>query len=431
MSEVTGGVAASLVSYPQDVIRITQAFDFAARVHVDQRRKGEREEPYLNHLAEVAHLVAEATGGNDANLVIASLLHDSIEDAGVTRAELVENFGEDVASLVAEVTDDKKLPKAERKRLQIETAPKKSSRAKIIKIADKIANLKALATSPPPDWDEARRREYVIWSSRVVDGCWGVNAWLEDRYQEACKFADSPPDARLARLRESLANLPVIPAYRSALLASVDRYADQILGRPEFGAGWDDLFAIQQVTLGDAMEDQHRSLFQGGGPIKVGGCVHHLKDLQSLQISSSFEFTVRVSQLPSVVEQLRTKGKHASWVVFMFYTPIASVSTDDQCINLQYSVDDDRVGLDFVLLGPRNIEDKKSLAKFIASKGHAVTEMELNEVCFLRVEDGEVAALGVSIATEFYQLERGTEIGLLFRGFEYEPCKAAPVGLHS
>lgn len=177
----------------QDLVRITQAFDFVARAHVDQRRKGERAEPYINHLAEVAHLVAEATGGTDANPIIAALLHDAIEDVGVSRTQIANTFGEDVASLVAEVTDDKSLTKAQRKQRQAEAAPKKSSHAKIIKIADKVANLRSIAASPPPDWSEDRKREYVTWASQVVAGCAGVNSWLEDQFAQACRSAKLPP----------------------------------------------------------------------------------------------------------------------------------------------------------------------------------------------------------------------------------------------
>jgi (p)ppGpp synthase/HD superfamily hydrolase len=168
-----------------DVVQVTRALDYAARKHVSQRRKGEAQEPYINHLAEVAHLLAEATGGGDSNLVIAGLLHDCIEDQGVTYEELVELFGDDVADLVRDVTDDKTLLKAERKRLQVELAPHKSDRAKMLKIADKTSNLRAIAVSPPSGWDEQRKRDYFAWALAVVAGCRGVNAFLEAKFDEA------------------------------------------------------------------------------------------------------------------------------------------------------------------------------------------------------------------------------------------------------
>jgi (p)ppGpp synthase/HD superfamily hydrolase len=169
----------------KDVVKIARALDYAAQKHVGQRRKGEAKEPYINHLAEVAYLLAEATGGNDTNLVIAGLLHDCIEDQGVKHAELVELFGADVADLVRDVTDDKTLLKAERKRLQVEHAPHKSDRAKMLKMADKTSNLRAIAVSPPTGWDEQRKRDYYAWALAVVAGCRGVNAFLEKKFDEA------------------------------------------------------------------------------------------------------------------------------------------------------------------------------------------------------------------------------------------------------
>ena len=167
------------------VVQVARALDYAAKKHVSQRRKGEAQEPYINHLAEVAYLLAEATGGNDANLVIAGLLHDCIEDQGVTHEELVRLFGADVADLVRDVTDDKTLLKAERKRLQVERAPHKSARAKMLKIADKTSNLRAMVASPPSGWDEQRKRDYFAWAQAVVAGCRGVNAYLEEKFDEA------------------------------------------------------------------------------------------------------------------------------------------------------------------------------------------------------------------------------------------------------
>ena len=113
-------------------IAVLRAADTAARWHVHQRRKGIAQEPYINHLLEVASLVTEATSGADPNVVIAALLHDAIEDQGVSFETIVGEYGTRVADIVMEVTDDKALPKDERKRKQIESAPKKSSEAKLI-----------------------------------------------------------------------------------------------------------------------------------------------------------------------------------------------------------------------------------------------------------------------------------------------------------
>jgi GTP diphosphokinase / guanosine-3',5'-bis(diphosphate) 3'-diphosphatase len=149
---------------------ILEAAAFAAEMHSAQKRKGVAAEPYVNHLLEVAHLVSTALAEPDADVVIAALLHDAIEDAGVSRAQITQRFGSGVAALVSEVTDDKSLPKAERKRLQVVNAPRKSVRAQLIKLADKISNLRAIRNSPPADWSPERQRKYVEWANAVVNG---------------------------------------------------------------------------------------------------------------------------------------------------------------------------------------------------------------------------------------------------------------------
>jgi GTP diphosphokinase / guanosine-3',5'-bis(diphosphate) 3'-diphosphatase len=171
------------------VSSLAKAYALAAQWHARQRRKGDAEEPYVNHLVEVAHLVAWATGGEDINLVIAGVLHDAIEDAEISAAQIEAEFGEDVAHLVLAATDDKSLPYAERKRLQVETTPHKSARAKVLKMADKTANLRSLATSPPA-WSLERKLEYVAWSRRVVAGARGVNAQLEAAFDAAAAEAE-------------------------------------------------------------------------------------------------------------------------------------------------------------------------------------------------------------------------------------------------
>jgi GTP diphosphokinase / guanosine-3',5'-bis(diphosphate) 3'-diphosphatase len=167
---------------PNEVTLLARAWRVAAERHVDQRRKGNRAEPYVNHLAEVADLVAEATAGRDANLVAAAVLHDTIEDTGMTRLELERQFGVDVARLVAEVSDDTRLSRQERKRLQVAHAPGKSGRAKLLKLADKTSNLRSIAHSPPAEWSLDRRREYLMWARDVVLGLRGVNPWLEAEF---------------------------------------------------------------------------------------------------------------------------------------------------------------------------------------------------------------------------------------------------------
>src|SRR6266404_1365406 len=166
-------------------VSVLRAADAAARWHVHQRRKGNAQEPYINHLLEVASLVTQATDGTDPNVVIAALLHDAIEDQGVTAQTIASEFGKHVADIVIEVSDDKTLPKAERKRKQVETAGHKSRKAKLIKLADKTSNLRAVANSPAPDWSVERRQEYVEWAKRVVAGLRGASPWLEGQFDEA------------------------------------------------------------------------------------------------------------------------------------------------------------------------------------------------------------------------------------------------------
>jgi (p)ppGpp synthase/HD superfamily hydrolase len=179
-------------------IAVIRAADTAARWHVHQRRKGIAQEPYINHLLEVAILVTEATGGTDPNLVIAALLHDAVEDQGVSFETIIREYGKQVAHIVMEVTDDKTLPKDERKRRQVEVAPKKSREAKLIKLADKTSNLRTISSSPAADWSVERRSEYVEWAKSVVAGLRGTSPWLEKQFDEAAVRAMQSLDPAVA-----------------------------------------------------------------------------------------------------------------------------------------------------------------------------------------------------------------------------------------
>jgi guanosine-3',5'-bis(diphosphate) 3'-pyrophosphohydrolase len=134
--------------------------------------------------------VAEANGSKDPNLIVGALLHDAMEDQGISRGAIAEQFGEDVAALVEEVSDDKSLPQAVRKRLQIEHASKKSRRAKILKLADKISNVTDMGNAPPTDWPVERQRQYVQWGRDVVAGLRGASPTLERRFDEAAAEAE-------------------------------------------------------------------------------------------------------------------------------------------------------------------------------------------------------------------------------------------------
>ena len=173
-----------------DIALILKAASFAAHKHRDQRRKDAQATPYINHPLALASLLADEAGITDAEVLAAALLHDTIEDTLTTAGELRAVFGERITSIVEEVTDDKSLPKAERKLRQVEKAAKASREAKLVKLADKTCNLRDLATTPPPDWDLARRREYFDWAQRVVAGLRGTHAGLEALFDRA---ADARP----------------------------------------------------------------------------------------------------------------------------------------------------------------------------------------------------------------------------------------------
>jgi len=162
--------------------KILDAALFAAEKHSLQKRKGLAAEPYVNHVIEVAQLVASTLEQPDADLIAAALLHDTVEDTGATLAELTDLFGADTAALVAEVTDDKSLPKAERKRLQVANAPHKTPRAQSIKLADKISNLRSILKSPPADWNAQRKAEYFDWARDVVNGLSAPNPVLKAEF---------------------------------------------------------------------------------------------------------------------------------------------------------------------------------------------------------------------------------------------------------
>jgi guanosine-3',5'-bis(diphosphate) 3'-pyrophosphohydrolase len=146
-----------------------RALAFASRKHSQQRRKDADASPYINHPIALVSILAVEAGINDCDTLCAALLHDTIEDTDTSVEELVEAFGGHVASLVQEVTDDKRLPKAERKLRQVQHAAHLSPKARPVKLADKIANLRDVADSPPANWPLARRQEYFDWAKQVVD----------------------------------------------------------------------------------------------------------------------------------------------------------------------------------------------------------------------------------------------------------------------
>lgn len=165
------------------------ALNFAAAKHRDQRRKGAEGSPYINHPIEVAEMLVRVGGVDDIVTLMAAILHDTVEDTETTPEELELHFGAEVRAVVMEVTDDKCLPKAERKQLQVEHAPHLSQRARQVKLADKIANVRSVTETPPSHWPLERRLEYLDWADRVVAGLRGCNPGLDALYDEVVEQA--------------------------------------------------------------------------------------------------------------------------------------------------------------------------------------------------------------------------------------------------
>jgi GTP diphosphokinase / guanosine-3',5'-bis(diphosphate) 3'-diphosphatase len=164
---------------------ILDALAFAAERHRDQRRKGIESSPYINHPIALARMLVLEARIEEPEVIAAALLHDTIEDTETTLEELAARFGERVAGIVAEVTDDTALPKLDRKRLQVEHAAELSREAKLVKLADKTCNLRDVASCPPADWSLERRAEYFDWAKRVVDRLRGTNPSLERAFDAA------------------------------------------------------------------------------------------------------------------------------------------------------------------------------------------------------------------------------------------------------
>ena len=160
---------------------VVKAADFAANKHKDQRRKNKSATPYINHPIGVANILTSEGKITDPIVIQAALLHDTVEDTDTTIEEIGDVFGDKIKQIVAEVTDDKNLPKQTRKQIQIDTAHKKSPEAKLVKLADKLHNLRSLDSveGVPVGWEEKRINEYFIWAFNVVKGLRGTNAMME------------------------------------------------------------------------------------------------------------------------------------------------------------------------------------------------------------------------------------------------------------
>ena len=171
----------------EETMLLLDATNYAAEAHCNQRRKGADKRPYVNHCIWVSQAVA-ACGDVHAtvHVLCAAMLHDTVEDTSVSDEALRQRFGDTIADLVAEVTDDRTLPKATRKALQVEHAGGISAGACLIKIADKISNVRDLALDPPPDWSRSRVLEYVYWAERVVSALAYQQPALMVDFRAAC-----------------------------------------------------------------------------------------------------------------------------------------------------------------------------------------------------------------------------------------------------
>jgi len=173
---------------PEELSLLMRALAFAAHKHRDQRRKDLGASPYINHPIALADVLVNEAGVTDTEVIAAALLHDTMEDTETTVEELDQAFGSRVRKIVEEVSDDQILEKQERKRMQILHAPQLSNHARLVKLSDKICNLRDIVSCPPRGWNLQRRRAYFDWSKKVIDGLRGPNPELEEIFDEAYKL---------------------------------------------------------------------------------------------------------------------------------------------------------------------------------------------------------------------------------------------------
>jgi len=169
----------------EDLKILLKALAFAAHKHRDQRRKDVESSPYINHPIALANILCNEGHVTDSNVICAALLHDTVEDTDTTPEELEREFGKEIRGIVMDVTDDKTLEKAARKQRQVEHAAHICDQAKLVKLADKISNLRDVSSNPPSDWDLQRRQEYFDWAMSVIDRLRGVHGSMEAIFDKA------------------------------------------------------------------------------------------------------------------------------------------------------------------------------------------------------------------------------------------------------
>lgn len=164
---------------------LIQTLAFAAAKHRDQRRKDVCASPYINHPIQLVDVLCNEAGVEDINVLRGAILHDTVEDTETTADELTQHFGQQICKIVLEVSDDANLCKADRKQEQINHAATLSDEAKLVKLADKICNLRDVADNPPAGWGIERRQEYFDWALAVIDGLRGIHPVLESIFDQA------------------------------------------------------------------------------------------------------------------------------------------------------------------------------------------------------------------------------------------------------
>ncbi|MDH5473327.1 MAG: HD domain-containing protein [Gammaproteobacteria bacterium] len=168
-----------------DLKKLMHALEFASRKHKDQRRKDVDASPYINHPISLANILCNEAGITNIDVICGALLHDTVEDTDTTEQELNREFGEKICSIVMDVTDNPEMNRVERKQAQIDHAAHASTEAKLVKLADKISNLRDVAVNAPPSWSLERRQEYFDWAKQVIDQVRGVHPLLESIFDQA------------------------------------------------------------------------------------------------------------------------------------------------------------------------------------------------------------------------------------------------------
>jgi guanosine-3',5'-bis(diphosphate) 3'-pyrophosphohydrolase len=173
-----------------DLKLLLKALQFSALKHKNQRRKDIDASPYINHPISLASILCNEAHITDVEVICGALLHDTVEDTQTTPEELESEFGSVIKNIVMDVTDDKSLKKHERKQAQIDHAAHINDKAKLVKLADKISNLRDVSLNPPPDWSLERRQEYFDWANKVIEQIRGINPGLESIFDEI--YSDRP-----------------------------------------------------------------------------------------------------------------------------------------------------------------------------------------------------------------------------------------------